>query len=180
MIEWVTQYWYLCLLALIIGLATAAWIWLRVDSEGAAPVREIDELPTVPLEPVRPIIDIAERVDFAAIPAASPTPEPLAPGRALDGADGRPAIAAAVGEPDDLGQIKGIGPKLKALLASLGITRLDQIAAWTKDDIAEVDRFLGTFQGRITRDAWVEQAGYLARGDTEGFSARFGALGGER
>ena len=33
------------------------------------------------------------------------------------------------------------------------------------------------FKGRITRDRWVEQAGYLARGDTAGFEAQFGKLG---
>jgi predicted flap endonuclease-1-like 5' DNA nuclease len=63
------------------------------------------------------------------------------------------------------------------MLNALGITRYDQIAAWTAADIAEVDRFLGMFQGRIARDNWVEQAGYLARGDVAGFAARYGALG---
>jgi len=87
-------------------------------------------------------------------------------------------IPAAQGEPDNLRRIKGIGPKLNGLLNELGITRYDQIAAWDAAHIATVDAHLGTFQGRITRDGWVEQAGYLARGDTEGFAAKFGNLGG--
>ncbi len=178
MIEWATQYWYLCLIALLIGVATAAWIWLRADANDAMPVREIDELPAVkPLEPVRPVIDVAETVNFAAMPA--PTAAPVAAMAVPTADDDRPAIAVADGEPDDLSLIKGVGPKLKSLLATLGVTRFDQIAAWGVAEVAEVDRFLGNFKGRIERDAWVEQAGYLASGDVAGFSARFGELGGE-
>ena len=129
-----------------------------------------DAPPRAPLEPVKPQIDLATPMRFE-VPVTEPVTVP-----AGDSGD-RPAIAAAVGEPDDLRRIKGLGPKLAALLASLGITRFDQIAAWTDADIAEVDRFLGTFQGRIGRDNWVEQAGYLARGDEAGFAARFGSLG---
>ena len=36
---------------------------------------------------------------------------------------------------------------------------------------------MGAFEGRIARDRLVEQAGYLARGDTDGFEAKFGKLG---
>ncbi|MCW2338923.1 putative flap endonuclease-1-like 5' DNA nuclease [Sphingobium sp. B2D3A] len=85
-------------------------------------------------------------------------------------------IPAAVGAPDNLRLLKGVGPKLAALLTELGITRFDQIAAWNVADIATVDANLGTFKGRIVRDNWVEQAGFLARGDTAGFEARFGKL----
>jgi predicted flap endonuclease-1-like 5' DNA nuclease len=88
----------------------------------------------------------------------------------------RPKIAPAVGEPDDLMQIKGIGPKLNALLQTLGVTRFDQIAAWGDDDVAEVDQFLENFRGRVTRDAWIAQAAYLAKGDIAGFEAKFGKL----
>ena len=91
-------------------------------------------------------------------------------------ASGTPRIAAAVGEPDDLRKIKGIGPKLNTLLGELGISRYDQIAAWTASDAAEVDPYLGSFKGRIARDNWIEQAGFLARGDIAGFEAKFGKL----
>lgn len=173
MIEWAQNYWYLCLIAFLIGVATAAWIWLRARADVAIPAREIDE-PRAPIEPVRPVIDVAKPVAFAAPPA--PEPVAVAPVTAMAAA---PAIAAAVGAPDDLTLIKGVGPKLNALLISLGVTRFDQIAAWGANEIAEVDRFLGAFKGRIGRDAWVEQAGFLARGDHAGFSARFGELGSE-
>lgn len=85
-------------------------------------------------------------------------------------------VPAAVGEPDNLRQIKGLGPKLNSTLIALGVTRFDQIAAWDADDIAKVDAHLGTFKGRIVRDNWIEQAGFLASGDVAGFEAKFGKL----
>ena len=85
-------------------------------------------------------------------------------------------VPAAVGAPDDLRQIKGVGPKLNGLLAGLGVTRYDQIAAWGETEIAAVDAHLGTFKGRITRDNWIEQAKFLASGDVAGFEASFGKL----
>lgn len=85
-------------------------------------------------------------------------------------------IPAAVGEPDNLRLIKGLGPKLNSLLVELGITRYDQIAAWGDAEIAKVDAHLGTFKGRIVRDNWIEQARLLANGDTAGFEEKFGKL----
>jgi predicted flap endonuclease-1-like 5' DNA nuclease len=46
----------------------------------------------------------------------------------------------------------------------------------TPTEIERLDERLGTFRGRITRDRIVEQADYLARGDTDGFEQRFGKL----
>jgi predicted flap endonuclease-1-like 5' DNA nuclease len=88
-------------------------------------------------------------------------------------------IPAAVGDPDDLLQIKGIGPKLNTLLISLGVTRFDQIAAWGAAEIDKVDDHLGNFKNRITRDSWVEQAGLLAKGMIAEFETKFGKLDSE-
>ncbi len=88
-------------------------------------------------------------------------------------------IPAAVGAADDLLKIKGIGPKLNALLNSLGVTRFDQIAAWGAAEVDKVDDHLGTFKNRIDRDGWIEQAGLLARGEITAFEAKFGKLGSE-
>jgi predicted flap endonuclease-1-like 5' DNA nuclease len=88
-------------------------------------------------------------------------------------------IPAAVGNPDDLLQIKGVGPKLNDLLVGLGIRRFDQIANWGAPEIAKVDEHLGAFKGRIDRDRWVEQAGLLARGAIAEFEAKFGQLDSE-
>jgi predicted flap endonuclease-1-like 5' DNA nuclease len=88
-------------------------------------------------------------------------------------------IPAAVGAPDNLLQLKGVGPKLNALMVSLGVTRFDQIAAWSADDVAKVDAELGSFKGRIVRESWVEQAGLLATGAIAAFEAKFGKLDSE-
>ena len=77
---------------------------------------------------------------------------------------------------DDLGQIKGVGPKLVTLLGTLGVTSFDQIAHWTAADIADIDARLGVFAGRITRDSWVEQCRFLSAGDVAGFEGRFGRV----
>lgn len=88
------------------------------------------------------------------------------------------SVAAAIeaGEADDLARIKGVGPKLVALLKSLGVVRYAQIAAWTDADLDRLDSQLGPFAGRPRKDGWVEQATYLAKGDTAGFEAKFGKL----
>ena len=78
----------------------------------------------------------------------------------------------------DLTQIKGLGPKLATTLAELGITRVEQIAALTPAEASDLDAKLGTFQGRMTRDRWVEQAKLLSTGDRAGYEAAFGKLGG--
>ena len=152
----------------VIVAALLLWLLLRGRSTDTAP--PVDPTPRKPLEPAKPKIDLATPMAFD-IPAPDPVPVATA-------GDARPAVPAAIGAPDDLKRIKGLGPKLATLLATLGITRFDQIAAWSEADIAEVDRFLGTFQGRIARDNWVEQARLLAAGDDAGFAAKFGALGG--
>lgn len=80
--------------------------------------------------------------------------------------------AARGGKPDDLKQIKGIGPKLEILCNKLGFFHFDQIAAWTAAEIAWVDENLEGFKGRVTRDTWVAQAALLAKGGDTAFSKR--------
>ena len=94
------------------------------------------------------------------------------------GVETQVAVPSAGGPPDDLQTMKGVGPKLAAQLNSCGITRFDQLAALTPNEVALVDARMGPFKGRIERDRLVEQAAYLARGDTDGFEATFGRLGG--
>ena len=157
MIELVTEFWWVLVAALLIGVVVA-WLLFanrrtRVETlqtgdvldEGAAPAQRNQAL-----------------IDRPAPPTAPAAPAPAAP-----------AQPAATGG-DDLSRIKGVGPKLVALLHSLGVTRFDQIAGWTDADIARIDAQRGNFSGRIERDSWVEQAGYLARGDSAGFESRFG------
>jgi predicted flap endonuclease-1-like 5' DNA nuclease len=65
---------------------------------------------------------------------------------------------------------------LQTLLHALGVTSYAQIAAWNEEDIDRIDAQLGTFEGRIRRDSWIEQAKLLAAGDMAGFAGKFGNL----
>jgi predicted flap endonuclease-1-like 5' DNA nuclease len=148
------------ILALIIGLLTAWWIWGRISAavQTAAPTPAPVATPAPAPKPV-PV-------------APPPPPPPPPPPEKVAAFEGAPKIAAAVGDPDDLKLIKGIGPKLEKLCNKLGVTRFDQIAAWKAADIAEVDPHLDSFSGRIQRDDWVGQAKILAKGGTTEFASR--------
>lgn len=75
------------------------------------------------------------------------------------------------GQADDLKMIKGVGPKLETTLNALGFYHFDQIANWTRENIAWVDNSL-SFKGRIDRENWLEQAKTLASGIETEFSKR--------
>lgn len=61
------------------------------------------------------------------------------------------------GTPDDLMQIKGIDADLAARLKQINCIKLEQIANFSDDDIANVDEVL-KLGGRIEKDDWVGQA----------------------
>ena len=88
----------------------------------------------------------------------------------------RDPLAPPSGPPDDLAMLKGVGPKLAALLNTHGIVRFDQIASLTEVQVDDLDQELGAFRGRLKRDHVVDQADYLARGDVDGFEQRYGKL----
>lgn len=102
--------------------------------------------------------------------AAEPDPTPAAPAA--------PVLETADGEvqADDLRKIKGLGPKILTVLHALGVTTYAQIAAWTDEDLDQLDTHLGAFAGRPRRDSWVEQASFLATGDVSAYEAKFGKL----
>lgn len=133
----------------------------RAPKPKRKPAAAISEDPTVPAPAPKPAPEPAK---LATEPAPSPEPAP------------NPAPTAKA---DNLQLLKGVGPKMVTLLNGLGVTGFQQIADWTDADVAAIDPQLGAFQGRIARDAIVDQAGYLARGDKAGFEAKYGALGGE-
>ncbi|WP_417727572.1 NADH:ubiquinone oxidoreductase [Roseovarius sp.] len=81
------------------------------------------------------------------------------------------------GTADDLKLIKGVGPKLEELCHAMGFYHFDQIAGWSKQEIAWVDANLKGFKGRVSRDNWVEQAKTLAMGGETEFSKRAAAGG---
>jgi predicted flap endonuclease-1-like 5' DNA nuclease len=143
-----------------------------------------------PPPPAPVVAPVADPVPPSPAPEPTPPPAPAAPVASEPAAaEPEPAPAPAATPPpphattpsaaDNLQLLKGVGPKMVGLLGGLGVTRFEQIAAWTEADIARIDPQLGAFQGRVARDNIVDQAGYLARGDKAGFEAKYGALGGE-
>ena len=118
-----------------------------------------------------------------AAPVATPTPlddEPIAAAAPLAAS---PASEAAVAPASQAGHgdapvtiLKGLGPKVAARLSDSGITTVRDLAALDDDAAARLDAQLGAFAGRMSRDRWLEQARFLAAGDTAGFEAVFGRL----
>ncbi len=138
---------------------------------GAKPVAEpVVETPVA--APVAP-------VPVAAVePKAEPMPVVSAPEKIESGKMERPKgiSAARGGKADKLQRISGIGPKNEAILHTLGFFHYDQIAAWTASQVAWVDDHL-KFNGRITREEWIKQAGLLAAGKEAEFAKLYGTGG---
>ncbi len=61
------------------------------------------------------------------------------------------------GQPDDLKLLTGVTPELEAQLIKFNVLRFDQIAAFSDDDIANLDEAL-KLGGRIENDDWTGQA----------------------
>jgi len=64
------------------------------------------------------------------------------------------------GQPDDLKLIKGISADLEAQLKKLNVLRFDQIAAFSDEDIANLDEAL-SLNGRLENDDWIGQCRVL-------------------
>ena len=117
----------------------------------------------------------AKKAAAKSTPAAEATPDFDGDGKAEGSDEGtKPATltAAREGGPDNLKEIKGVGPKMEKMLHSMGFFHFDQIANWTADEEAWVNANLEGFKGRVSRDNWVEQAKILASGGETEFSKR--------
>lgn len=177
MIELISDNWIFFLLALVIGIAVAWWIFA---ASRRTRVERIDTPPVGEDSPARrnqALIDTPPAAATAASEVPPATPAGMAGAGEAVAAAAEPVKAApatASETVDDLKKIKGIGPKLEKLLNSLGITSYAQIAAWDEAEIDRIDARLGSFQGRIRRDDWPAQARLLAAGDVAGFESRFG------
>jgi predicted flap endonuclease-1-like 5' DNA nuclease len=158
----------LLVLALLIGIVVAFWLFRGRRSGGEAQPEKVEAPST------RRVSDgpqgNAVTDEFAAATRD-------VAGEIL-GVEAQPFASGPAGPPDDLQRLKGVGPKLAAQLNANGITRYDQLARLTGNEVAILDGRMGAFSGRIARDRLVEQACYLERGDTDGFEATFGKLGG--
>jgi NADH-quinone oxidoreductase subunit E len=127
----------------------------------------------------KPAAAPAPVAEKAAPAAKKPTPAPAAaPAAAAKApaskADGTPEFLSVArdGGPDDLKQIKGVGPKLEKTLHEMGLFHFDQIASWGPAELAWMDSNLAGFKGRASRDEWVAQAKTLAAGGDTAFSKK--------
>lgn len=108
----------------------------------------------------------------AAKKAPKPKPAPAPAPAAVEASTPEFLSAAREGGPDDLKQIKGVGPKLEKTLHDMGIFHFDQIAGWGPKEQAWMDDNLAGFKGRATRDDWVPQSKTLAAGGETAFSKK--------
>lgn len=74
---------------------------------------------------------------------------------------------------DDLKMITGISARLEKILNDLGFFHFDQLAAWTPAQVEWIDTYTNS-RGRVSRDAWIAQAGALAVGGRDEYVRRFG------
>ena len=185
---------YLIELALLLLVAYAlgvilGWILRFALSSDAGPVREpvpqaayaVPEPVAMPAEP--PVARMAapapapsapapaKTIQAAAAPVAEAEPEPQGKGERPKG-----IAAARGGKADKLQRISGVGPKNEKILHGLGIFHFDQIASWSREQVAWVDDHL-KFNGRIKREDWIKQARLLAEGKEAEFAKLFGSGG---
>ncbi|HEY0627251.1 MAG TPA: hypothetical protein VGD10_11025 [Allosphingosinicella sp.] len=168
------------IIALLIGLVIGWWIFRRVRTadgrDVAAPPQALEQERPVPEAPAAPTPlrrDTPEGNSLADQGAAATTD---VAGEVL-GVQVHSELPGASGPPDNLSIMKGVGPKFVTQLNANGITRFDQLARLSDNEVAMLDEKMGPFRGRLARDRVIEQAAYLARNDRDGFEAKFGKLG---
>lgn len=182
MSQLLAENWILLAIALVIGLVIAWYLFRSTrKTRVTGTSRDVLDDGADRAERNKALIDSAPAATRGAVPH-EPVVAPDAPGAigaaiaaAVDTGLANPAPDAPAASSDDLTRIKGVGPKLAALLADLGVTSFAQVAAWTDAEIDRVDAQLGRFEGRIRRDDWVGQAALLASGDTVAFASKYGA-----
>ncbi|MEM7302486.1 MAG: 30S ribosomal protein S2 [Pseudomonadota bacterium] len=122
------------------------------------PIEEtiLEDAGEAPAPEAAPAEEAAPADETAPAEEAAPAAEEAASDAPIQALFDRPE-----GEPDDLKKISGVGPVLEEKLHALGITKFEQVANFSTEDIARVDESL-SFKGRIERDGWLEQAAKLA------------------
>ena len=157
-------YWPIVLIAVVIGLITG-YLLLRPRQR----VKLTDSTPVRPHMPPRRSGEGKGLSDEIAAATSDVAGQML-------GSHVHRHLPGASGPPDNLEQLKGVGPKLANMLNAIGIIRFEQLARLSDAEVERIDASLGAFRGRLTRDMVVAQADYLARGDVDGFEQRFGKL----
>ncbi len=129
--------------------------------------------------PVQTPLPLAGEQPYVVAPHGAPphvAPTPAVAGAGPVVVDDRTAPPAPA--ITDVRQLKGVGDKFAAALATLGLTSVDRLARLNPEEVAEADTQLGAFNGRIARDQLVEQSILLDEGRTTEYEARFGKIGG--
>lgn len=163
--EWVGEYWPAVLVGVLLASLLAIVLLrprqrVRLNNEHS-PLR-----PHMPAQRHGESWGIADEAAAAASDVAGQ----------IIGAPVHAHLPGASGPPDDLQRLKGVGPKLAAMLNERGIMRFEQLARLSEGDLDRLDAQLGAFRGRLRRDQVPQQADYLARGDVDGFEHRFGRI----
>lgn len=154
-------FFWLCLIALIIALVV--WYYLSQRRASEKPT----EVQTIPAQKAQPQASsdstaqrtVAEKTDDAVATTAqaksAPAPTPVKPAASEAPQEG-PLFEAPDATPDQLTDIKGIGPVAERQLKEQGITTFAQIAALSADDIQRIDDYM-PFSAKQIR-SWQEQA----------------------
>ena len=164
------------LVGLVVGIGGGVLLVRTMCPEGqgagpAASVRQpVESQPATPMPPVAPEPapmaaaslpdDAPDAVENAvAAPEALRHEDAAAPAELVEERSApRLMDEAPEGGGDDLKKIKGVGPKLEAMLHDMGVWTFDQIAEWGEAELDWVDARLEGFSGRARRDDWVGQA----------------------
>jgi NADH-quinone oxidoreductase subunit E len=109
--------------------------------------------------------------DKPAVIAPEANPKEVSPNAEKGGV--APLFETPAGAADDLKLISGVGPVIEGKLNALGVTRYDQVAAFSDADFAKVEAALA-FPGRAQRDNWKGQAEALVKGGVEEYRRVFG------
>lgn len=163
-VGWMSPFWLAYGAAVGAG---AAWWWVNQygrpanleaahGQEAAPPAALLSQAPLV--ETSAPPIARQPEILADEAPRRDPRSREKAADRNQDvmTAPAEPKIEPAVAT-DDLTRIVGIGPRLAASLAERGVTSFAQMAAWSDQEISEIDAAL-KLKGGVSRHAWVAQA----------------------
>jgi len=136
-----------------------------VETVAAATAEIVETAAEVPVALAEASVEVVEAVvEVAPEPVVEAIAEPVVEEVVAPANDVTSKVVAATKDvADDLTLLVGIGPKLAASLAELGVTRFRQIADWSADELESFDKLL-SLKGRAERDAWVAQAKRLAEG----------------
>lgn len=140
----------------LVKVATAALPVALVPEPAAKPKPQPAEKARPKKEPEsKPAPDVAATAPDEEVPAVA-VEELDQEAAAIQVRDKFAALADI--EPDDLKEMKGVGPVLEGMLHELNIKTFEQIAAFDEEDVAMVTAALTKFKERVTRDNWVDQA----------------------